>query len=72
MLRHIPRTIKIANVNEGERRSDDLAQDGATVIGSTRRKYSLEELVAGIKPKNRHNKERIGASLAARKFSRRT
>ena len=51
----LPRTIlKDAGVQEGDRLSLDLAKDGAIVIRSTRREYSLDELVAGITPKNRH------------------
>ena len=38
----------------GELLSLDLPKDGAIVIRGSRRKYSLEELVAGITPKNRH------------------
>jgi len=52
----IPRNIlRDAGVEEGDRLSLDLAKDGAIVIRSTRRKYSLDELVAGITPKNRHS-----------------
>ncbi len=55
MASHIPRT-KLKNVGVEERRppSLDFAKDGAIAIRRTRGKCSLEELVAGIKPKNRH------------------
>jgi antitoxin component of MazEF toxin-antitoxin module len=32
----------------------DLETDGSIVLRSSRRKYSLDELVAGISKKNRH------------------
>lgn len=51
----LPRNIlKDAGVEEGDRVSLDLAKDGAIVLRSTRRKYTLDELVAGITTKNRH------------------
>jgi antitoxin MazE len=39
----------------------DLAGDGSIVLRSRHRKYSLEELVAEIKPTNRHNETDWGA-----------
>jgi len=51
----IPRaTVREAGLAEGDRLSVDLAGDGAIVLRSSRRKYSLDELVAGITRKNRH------------------
>jgi antitoxin MazE len=51
----IPRTIvREARLAEGDRLSLDLAGDGSIVLRSGRRKYSLKQLVAGIKPGNRH------------------
>jgi antitoxin MazE len=51
----LPRNIvKDAGFAEGDQLSLDLAKDGAIVLRSTRRKYSLDELVSGITPKNRH------------------
>ena len=57
----IPRSIaKGANLTEGDRLSLDVAEDGSIVLRSSRRKYSLEELVAGITPKNRHSETEWG------------
>ena len=51
----IPRAIiKDAGLAEGDRLSLDLSADGSIVLRSSRRKYSLDELVAGISKKNRH------------------
>ncbi len=52
----LPRSlVKDAGVQEGDRLSLDLAKDGAIVLRSTRRKFSLDELVSAITPKNRHS-----------------
>jgi antitoxin MazE len=51
----IPRVIvREARLAEGDRLSIDLAGDGSVVLRPGHRKYSLDELVAGIKPGNRH------------------
>ena len=51
----IPRSVaKEAQLAEGDHLSLDVAVDGAIVLRSTRRKYSLNELVSGITSKNRH------------------
>jgi len=51
----IPRAIvREARLSEGDRLSLDLSGDGSIVLRSRRRKYSLDELVAGITPANRH------------------
>jgi antitoxin MazE len=51
----IPRAIvREARLAEGDRLSIDLAGDGSVVLRPGHRKYSLDELVAGIKPGNRH------------------
>ena len=51
----IPQAIvKEARLTEGDRLSLDLAGDGSIVLRAARRKYSLAELVSGIKPRNRH------------------
>ena len=58
----IPQAIvKEARLAEGDRLSLDLAGDGSIVLRSTRRKYSLHELVSGIKPRNRHRETDWGA-----------
>ena len=58
----IPQAIvKEARLAEGDRLSLDLAVDGSIVLRSSRRKYSLEQLVAGIKRKNRHAETGWGA-----------
>jgi antitoxin MazE len=57
----IPRAIvKDAGLAEGDRLSLDLAADGTIVLRSSRRKYSLDELVAGISKKNRHRETNWG------------
>jgi antitoxin MazE len=51
----IPQAIvREARLAEGDRLSIDLAGDGSVVLRPGHRKYSLDELVAGIKPGNRH------------------
>ena len=60
----IPRAIvKDAGLAEGDRLSLDLEADGSIVLRSSRRKYSLDELVAGISKKNRHRQANWGAVL---------
>jgi len=52
----IPRAIvNEARLAEGDRLSFDLAGDGSIVLRSSRRKYSLDQLVAAIKLRNRHH-----------------
>ena len=46
--------VREAGLGEGDRLSVDLAKDGAIVLRPSRRKYSLDQLVAGITRKNRH------------------
>lgn len=51
----IPRAIvKDAGLVEGDRVSLDLDAEGSIVLRSSRRRYSLDELVAGISKTNRH------------------
>ena len=51
----IPSAVaKEARLAEGDRLSLEVSRDGAIVMRSSRPKYELEQLVAGIKPKNRH------------------
>ena len=57
----IPRAIvKDAGLTEGDRLSLDLAADGSIVLRSSRRRYSLDELVGGISRKNRHRETNWG------------
>jgi antitoxin MazE len=59
----IPRTLaQDAHLAEGDRLSLDLAEDGSIVLRSTRRKYTLRELVDGITPRNRHRETDWGAA----------
>lgn len=59
----IPRAIvKDAGLAEGDRLSLDLGADGAIILRSSRRKYSLDELVAGISKKNRHRQTNWGTA----------
>ncbi len=58
----IPQAIVTeARLAEGDRLSFDLAGDGSIVLRSRHRKYSLDQLVAGIKPGNRHRETDWGA-----------
>ena len=58
----IPRAIvKDAGLVEGDRVSLDLDADGSIVLRSNRRRYSLDELVAGISKQNRHGETDWGA-----------
>jgi antitoxin MazE len=51
----IPQAIVTeARLAEGDRLSFDLGGDGSIVLRSRRRKYSLDQLVAAIRPGNRH------------------
>ena len=58
----IPRAIvKEARLAEGDWLSLDLAGDGSIVLRSRHRKYSLDQLVVGIKPGNCHRETDWGA-----------
>ena len=58
----IPKAIaKKAQLAEGDRVSLDLADDGSIVLRPMRRKYSLDQLVSGITPQNRHNETDWGS-----------
>jgi len=58
----IPRAIVTeARLAEGDRLSLDLAGDGSIVLRLERRKYSLDQPVAAIKPRNRHSESDWGA-----------
>ena len=58
----IPRTVvREARLAEGDRLTLDLAGDGSIVMRSSRRKYELRELVAGISARNRHGETDWGA-----------
>jgi len=58
----IPQAIVTeARLAEGDRLSFDLAGDGSIVLRSRHRKYSLDQLVAGIRPGNRHHETDWGA-----------
>lgn len=51
----IPQPVaREARLAEGDRITVTLDQDGAIVLRSARKKYSLDELVSRITPKNRH------------------
>jgi antitoxin MazE len=58
----IPQAIvREARLTEGDRLSLDLTGDGSIVLRNRRRKYSLDKLVAQIKPGNRHAQTEWGA-----------
>ena len=59
----IPReVVKEAGLEEGDRLSLAMGEDGSIVLRSHRRKYSLDLLVAGITAKNRHRETDWGAA----------
>ena len=53
--------VKEARLAEGNQLLCFLASDGSIVLRSRQRKYSLEQLVAGIRPGNRHHETDWGA-----------
>jgi antitoxin MazE len=53
--------VKEARLAEGDLLSVNLRRDGSIVLRSKRRKYSLDELLAGITAKNRHKETDWGA-----------
>jgi len=58
----IPQAIvKEAGLAAGDQLSLDLAGDGNIVLRPRHRKYSVDELVAGIRPGNRHRETDWGA-----------
>ena len=50
-----------ARLAEGDRLSLDLTEDGAIVLRSTRRRYTLRDLVSKITAKNLHAETDWGA-----------
>jgi antitoxin MazE len=51
----IPQSVaKQARIHEGDSLAMSVRNDGSIVLRSVRPRYSLDELVAGITPKNRH------------------
>ncbi len=51
----IPKGIaEHAALHEGDTLEVSVTEDGALVLRPARRQYSLEELVSGITPENRH------------------
>lgn len=59
----IPRAIVTkARLSAGDRLSCVLAGDGSIVLRSRHRKYSLDQLVAGIRPGNRHHETNWGVA----------
>ena len=57
----IPLAIaKQASLAEGDSLSVSLDGEGAIVLRPTRRRYTLEQLVEGITPENRHTETNWG------------
>ncbi|MCX6591615.1 MAG: AbrB/MazE/SpoVT family DNA-binding domain-containing protein [Acidobacteria bacterium] len=51
----IPQAVlKAAQLAEGDRLALDVNADGSIVLRAMAPRYTLDELVAGITPKNRH------------------
>jgi antitoxin MazE len=60
----IPHNVaKQARIGEGDSLALSLQRDGAIVLRSTRRRYRLSELVAGITRKNRHQETTWGPPI---------
>jgi antitoxin MazE len=60
----IPKAVvRSAQLAEGDRLSMNLANDGSIVLRSTKRRYSLDELVARITPRNRHSETPWGKAV---------
>lgn len=57
-----------APLAEGDRLSFDLPGDGSIVLRSRRRRYSLDQLVAAIKPRNLHHEIGWGAQKGKEVF----
>ena len=53
--------VREAGLTPGDRLSLDVTPEGDILVRSQRRKYTLEELVAGITSKNRHSETDWGA-----------
>lgn len=55
MAVRIPKAMaRQARLEEGDGLALDVAKDGSIIIRSAHRKYTLKELVAAIRPTNRH------------------
>lgn len=51
----IPKALAAqAHLQEGERLEMSVSEDGALVLRPARPRYSLDELLAGVTPENRH------------------
>ncbi|MEO5926766.1 MAG: AbrB/MazE/SpoVT family DNA-binding domain-containing protein [Bryobacteraceae bacterium] len=60
----LPRGIvRDAGLVEGDRVLLDVTEDGAILLRAGRPKYSLDELVSGITPKNRHREADWGKAV---------
>jgi antitoxin MazE len=65
----IPRAVvREARLAEGDGLAFELPGDGSIVLRSGRRRYSLEQLVAAISPRNRHHEIGWGASKGKEVF----
>jgi len=64
MAVRIPKHIvQSARLREGDALSLSVGKDGTVLLRPTRRKYRLEELVAGITPKNLHDETDWGGPV---------
>lgn len=52
-----------AKLTEGDRVEMSITEEGAILLRPARRKYSLEQLVAGITPENRHEETDWGGPV---------
>jgi antitoxin MazE len=60
----IPKSVmRQANLHEGDTVGFEVEAPGVIVVRAARIQPSLEDLVAGITPKNRHSETKWGAPL---------
>ena len=65
----IPQSVvKDARLAEGDRLTLDISADGSIVLRPAARKYSLDELLSGIKPGNLHGETDWGKPQGRESF----
>jgi antitoxin MazE len=57
----IPKNVaETVHLKQGDRLTLSIAKDGSLVVRPARKRYTLEQLVSGITPKNRHQETNWG------------